>query len=126
MRPKLKPKYDPEKIKAELIEAVSEAYEAGSSLRAVAKSFGISAMKVRKILITGGVYTNDLVRQIGELRHEGKSVDEIATLLKMTRANANSYLLYEGVIYNMEEHSVAADRQARYRKRKKEKSQIVE
>ena len=65
-------------------------------------------------------------RQIGELHRGGKSVDEIATLLKMTRANANSYLPYEGVIYNMEERSVAADRQARYRKRKKEKSQVVE
>lgn len=109
-----------------MIDALCEAYEAGSSLRAVAKSIGISAMKVRKILITGGAYTNDLVRQIGELRHEGKSVDEIAALLKMTRANANSYLPYEWVIYNMEERSVAADRQARYRKRKMERSQMVE
>lgn len=126
MRPKLKPNYDPEKIKTELINAVCEAYEAGCSLRSVAKFFGLSAMKVRKILITGGAYTNDLVRQIGELHRGGKSVDEIANLLKMTRANANSYLPYEGVIYNMEERSVAADRQARYRKRKKEKSQMVE
>lgn len=125
MRPKLKPNYDPEKIKTELIDVVCAAYEAGSSLRAVAKIFGISAMKVRKILITGGAYTNDLVRQIGELYREGKTVDEIAALLKMTRANVNSYLPYEGVIYNMEERSVAADRQARYRKRKKERSQTV-
>lgn len=126
MRSRLKPNYNPEKIKTELIDAVCEAYETGISLRAVAKNFGISAMKVRKILITGGAYTNDLVRQIGELHRGGKTVDEIATLLKMTRANVNSYLPYEGVIYNMEERSVAADRQDRYRKRKKEKSQMVE
>ncbi|MBR6873994.1 MAG: hypothetical protein IKN17_10880 [Ruminococcus sp.] len=79
-------------------------------------------MKVRKILITAGVYSNDLVRQIGELHKEGKSISEIAALLKMTKANVNSYLPYDGVIYNMEERSVAADRQARYRKRKKNKS----
>ena len=126
MRPKLKPNFAPEKIKAELIKAVCEEYSSSSSLRTVAKDFGISAMKVRKILITGGAYTNDLVRQIGELHRDGKSVSEIAALLKMTRANVNSYLPYEGVIYNMEERSVAADRQDRYRKRKKEKSQMVE
>ncbi|MBR1765142.1 MAG: hypothetical protein IJ746_07075 [Ruminococcus sp.] len=126
MRPKLKPDYDPEKIKAELIDAVCEAYEAGHSLRTVAKFFGLSAMKVRKILITGGAYTNDLVRQIGELHREGKSVTKIAALLNMTRANVNSYLPYEGVIYNMPERSVAADRQARYRKRKKEKAKPIE
>ena len=119
MHPKLKPAYDPEKLKSQLIRSVCDEYASGSSLRAVAKSFGISAMKVRKILITGGAYTNDLVRQIGELHRGGKTVDEIANLLKMTRANANSYLPYEGVIYNMEERSVAADRQARYRERKK-------
>ena len=122
MRPKLKPNYDPQKIKAEFINAVCEAYASGSSLRAVAKDLGISSMKVRKILITAGVYSNDLVRQIGELHKEGKSISEIAALLKMTKANVNSYLPYDGVIYNMEERSVAADRQARYRKRKKNKS----
>ena len=121
MRPKLKPNYDSEKIKAELIKSVCEEYASGCSLRAVAKSFGISAVKVRKILITAGVYSNDLVRQIGSLHKEGKSIAEIAALLKMTKANVNSYLPYENMIYNMPERSVAADRQARYRKRKKNK-----
>lgn len=122
MRPKLKPNFDPEKIKAEMIDTICEAYEAGCSLRAVAKFFGLSAMKVRKILITGGAYSNDLAEQIGKLHRDGKSVAEIAALLKMTKANVNSYLPYEGVIYNMEERSVAADRQARYRERKKKKA----
>ena len=123
MRPKLKPNYDPEKIKTELIAAVCEVYKAGCSLRTVAKLFGLSAMKVRKILITGGAYTNDLTKQIGKLHRDGKSVTEIAALLSMTRANVNSYLPYECVIYNMQERSVAADRQARYRERKKSLSE---
>lgn len=122
MRPKLKPNFDPEKIKAEMIDTICEAYEAGCSLRAVAKLFGLSAMKVRKILITGGSYSNDLTEQISKLHRDGKSVAEIAALLNMTRANVNSYLPYEVGIYNMPERSVAADRQARYRERKKNSS----
>ena len=119
LREKDAPDYDPEKIKTELIDAVCEAYEAGISLRAVAKSFGISAMKVRKILITGGAYTNDLVQQIGELYRGGKSVDEIAALLKMTRANVNSYLPYKRLAFNLEETTVNADRHRVFRKRVK-------
>ena len=123
MRPKLKPYYDPEKIKTELIDAVCDAYEAGCSLRGLGKLFGLSAMKVRKILITGGAYSNDLTAQISKLHRDGKSVAEIAAMLNMTRANVNSYLPYEGVIYNMPERSVAADRQARYRAKKKSLSE---
>lgn len=121
MRSKLKPNFDPEKIKTELINEVCESYETSISLRAVAKSFGISAMKVRKILITGGAYSNDLTEQIGKLHRDSKTVAEIAAMLNMTRANVNSYLPYEGVIYNMPERSVAADRQARYRECRKNK-----
>ena len=81
MRSKLKPNFDPEKIKAEFIESVCEAYEAGCSLRTVAKLFGLSAMKVRKILITGGAYSNDLTEQIGKLHRDSKTVAEIAAML---------------------------------------------
>ena len=112
MRSKLKPNFDPEKIKTEFIESVCEAYVAGCSLRTVAKLFGLSAVKVRKILITGGAYSNDLTEQIGKLHRDSKTVAEIAAMLNMTRANFNSYLSYEGVIYNMPERSGAAERSA--------------
>lgn len=76
-------------------------------------------MKVRKILITAGVYSTDLSTDIGELWKDGKTVGEIAEMLNMTTANVNSYLPYERIIYNMDEKSVNADRQQRYRDRKK-------
>lgn len=117
-RQKLKPGYDSDEIKCDLIEMVCFEYNKGNSIRAVAKQFEISPMKVRKIIITGGVYSTELSSSIEDLYKSGKTPAEIADLLHMTVANVNSYLPYEKIIYNMEERSVGADRQVRYRERK--------
>ena len=117
MRQKLKPDYDPESIQSDLVETVCLKYKPGISVRAIAKEMELSPMKVRKILITGGMYSTDLSTEIGELYKDGKTVSEIAELLNTTTANINSYLPYERIIYNMEEKSVEADRQQRYRER---------
>lgn len=53
-----------------------------SSIRATASSLGISECTVRKTLITAGLHTSDLIEQIKELSESGKSINEIATLLK--------------------------------------------
>ena len=117
MRQKLKPDYDSESIQSDLIETVCFLYSSGKSVRAVGKEMDISPMKVRKILITANAYSTDLSTEIGELYHDGKTVGEIAEMLNMTPANVNSYLPYERIIYNMDEKSVGADRQQRYRDR---------
>lgn len=119
MKPKLKPDYDPESIQADLIETVCNSYKPGVSVRALAKEMELSPMKVRKILITGGVYSTDTSTEIGELYKDGKTVGEIAAILGCSVASVNSYLPYERIIYGMDERSVEADRQARYRERKK-------
>ena len=95
MRQKLKPEYDPEEVQAELIEAIATEYSSGSSIRTVAKTFGLSPMKVRKLLITGGVYSTEYSEQINALYKDGKTVAEIAEILHTTTANINSYLPYE-------------------------------
>ena len=117
MRKKLKPEQDLESVQSDLIETVCYNYKNGASVRALAKQMELSPMKTRKILITGGCYSTDLITEIGELYQDGKTVAEIAVLLDTTPANVNSYLPYERIIYNMEERSVEADRQARYRER---------
>ena len=119
MRKKLKPDLDLEFIQVDLIETVCYYYQNGVSVRALAKQFELSPMKTRKILITGGVYSTDLSIEIDALYKDGKTIGEIAELLSMTTANVNSYLPYERIIYNLEERSVEADRQQRYRDRKK-------
>lgn len=125
MKPKLKPDLDLDSVQSDLIETVCNNYKNGVSVRALAKQFELSPMKARKILITGGCYSTDLSTEIGELYKDGKTVGEIAVLLSMTSANVNSYLPYERIIYNMEERSVEADRQQRYRDRKKKPVQEV-
>ncbi len=117
MKPKLKPNIDLETVQDELIETVCSNYKKGVSVRTLAKQFDLSPMKTRKILITGGCYTTDLSSEIDALYKDGKTVGQIAEILSTTPANVNSYLPYERIIYNMEERSVEADRQARYRER---------
>lgn len=119
MKPKLKPDYDLESIQSDLIETVCNSYKPGVSVRALAKELEMSPMKVRKILITGHAYSTDTSTEIGELYKDGKTVGEIAAILGCSVANVNSYLPYERIIYGMDERSVEADRQARYRERKK-------
>ena len=119
MKPQLKPGFDPEEVQADLIETVCNSYTHGKSVRALAKEMELSPMKVRKILITGHAYSTDTSTEIGELYKDGKTVGEIAAILGCSVANVNSYLPYERIIYRMEERSVEADRQARYRERKK-------
>ena len=119
MRQKLKPDYDPEEVQAELIESIVAEYNSGSSIRAVAKTFSLSPMKVRKLLITGGVYSTEYSEQINALYKDGKTVAEIAEALHTTTANVNAYLPYERIVYKMDEKSLEADRQQRDRDRKK-------
>lgn len=119
MKPKLKPGQNLESIQSDLIETVCSNYTNGVSIRALAKKMKMSPMKVRKILITGHAYATDLSIEINDLWKDGKTVEEIAEILSMTTSNVNSYLPYERIIYNMDERSVEADRQARYRARKK-------
>lgn len=124
MKPKIKPDLDLDSVQADLIETVCSKYTNGVSVRSLAKVMELSPMKVRKILITGGCYSTDMSTEIDALYKDGKTVPEIAELLSMTTANVNSYLPYERIIYNMDERSVEADRQQRYRNRKKNGAEL--
>ena len=94
-RQKLKPEFDAESVKSDLIETVCDSYRNGVSVRALAKKFELSPMKTRKILITGGVYSTDISTEVDALYKDGKTVGEIAELLSMTAANVNSFGRYE-------------------------------
>lgn len=97
-------------------------YRACSSIRSAARELKISPMKLRKILITEGIYDNALSREIWTMYKGGMSVEEIAEAERMTVSNVYSYLPYEKIIYKMDQKSVNADRQQRYRDRKNEES----
>ena len=83
-------------------------------------------MKLRKILITDGVYENEMSREIQSMYERGMPIEEIARVEGMTASNVYAYLPYEKIIYNLEQKSVNADRQKRYRERQKVKIQVDE
>ena len=124
MRKKLKPDLNLEEIQQSLIDTVVEMYDSDLSMRKIGTQLSLSQMKVRKILITAGAYTSERCDEINGYYQNGYSVEEIAEIFHMTRSSVYSYLAYETVIYNLDEKSVNADRQARYRERKKQNTII--
>lgn len=62
-RTKKKPNYNPKEIMKELLNEVSTLYvESGESLsiRQLADEFGMTPLKIRKLLITAGVFSSDI------------------------------------------------------------------
>ena len=137
-RPKKKPEYNANKIDEKYINAVADYYcnlvkSAGSIIcnealddeslfkyiTETSAEFHVSPMKMRKLLITAGVYSTDTSRIIGKLHAEGKSASEIQAITGLKKSSINGYLPYSKIIYNHDEKSVGADRVGVYRKRQK-------
>lgn len=87
-------------------------------LNAVAAEFGITALKARKLLITAGVYSTALSRQIAELHTAGVEISRIMETTGLSRASVHSYLPYTKIPYKLDELSVNAERIQLYRVRK--------
>ena len=87
------------------------------TLNDTAKHFGINAQKVRRILVTGGLYRTSQAVEILEMFEKGCSVNEIAELLEKTPNLITSYLPYKKGIYKLENRSVNADRLQRFKKK---------
>ena len=136
-RPKKKQEFDASIIDVKLIKMVSEYYcnlldSVGNVANAedtdeslykyiieTAAEFHVTPMKMRKLLITAGVYSTDTSRIVGALQAEGKRVSEIQAITGLIKSSINGYLPYSKVIYNHDEKSVGADRVGSYRKRQK-------
>lgn len=126
-RPKKKPNYNPDQVMQEFMAAVADAFgsyddredKTFPGLNAVAAEFGITALKARKLLITAGVYSTALSRQVAELYTDGAKVDQIMKLTGLSRASVHSYLPYTKIPYNLEELSANAERIRLYRERKR-------
>ena len=131
-RPKKKPGFDLSKLNEKTLLSIKgefnsfirehEADTESDSFRMVKEFADIHDMspgKMRKILITAGVFENDMSRLIAKLHGQGKSIDEIQKLTGLKKSAVNSYLPYTKGIYKQEETSVDADRIRLYRKRQK-------
>ena len=84
----------------------------------LADEFGISRLKVRKILITTGDVVYPITRSIEEMLAAGKSKQEAAKTLNIAMATLNSYLPYEKGVYKLADVSNYAENSRIYRERK--------
>lgn len=128
--PKRKPNYNGTTTMQELLTAVCEYYgdpvddrkeedPDHVSLHDVAEEFNITVMKVRKLLITGGLYSTALSRRIQDLHNQGLTVLQITEKTGLKRSSINAYLPYSNIIYNLPDISIKAERQKQYRVRKR-------
>ena len=111
----------------ELMDAVADAFgsyddqedKTFPGLNIVAAEFGITALKARKLLITAGVYSTALSRQVAELYAGGMEISRIMKITGLSRASVHSYLPYTKIPYKLDELSANAERIRLYRERKK-------
>ena len=97
------------------LQEIVDAYHSGAenneeiSLRRLANEFDITLMKARKLLITAGAYHSDLSDYINQLKEEGKSVEEIMQLTRLSRSSVH-------LIYLIREQSIIQTKQVHMRK----------
>lgn len=125
-RLKMKPAYDSEKIMKELMAAVVESYEETGELKLTAEEFDMSALKIRKLLITAGAYSNDISDEVNELYVAGKTVAEIQRITGLGRSSVNGYLPYMKAVYKPEELSLNAERISVFRSRQQAVKELAE
>ena len=95
-------------------------------------------MKVRKLLITAGVYESDAAKKVKNTFEEYRKTQDYKTailstaaVLKLSKASVTSYLPYEKGVYfpsaaDKEKISVGAERQRRYRAVRKLRTEPTE
>ena len=136
-RKKLKPEYDAGKNLKDQMECAVVLYDSEMSLQAIGEELGLNPIKVRKLLITAGIYESDVAEMVQrtfnnyrETRSYKDAVLSTASVLKLSKASVTSYLPYQkGVYFPSTEKgkiSVGAERQRRYRAMKRWRSDPTE
>ena len=122
-----KPEYSAAKNLAQQMEAATELYTDKMSLQATAHALALNPIKVRKLLITAGVYESDtaklIQRTFGSFRSTqsySAAVTSTMSALQLSRPSVTSYLPYEKGVYftetaEAENISASAERQRHYR-----------
>ncbi len=137
-RKKLKPEYDAGKNLKNQIDAAVALYEEDCSLQSIADVLNLNPIKVRKLLITAGVYESEVAEKAQDTFERYRktqdyktSILSTATVLGLSKASVTSYLPYEKGVYfpntaDKEKISVGAERQLRYRAVRKLRTEPTE
>jgi hypothetical protein len=136
-RPNKKPDYNSTTILQELMNLAVQEYTSlpegqHPSLAEIVRRIseqethtGLNPIKIRKLLITAGVYESKIADQVNaefeKHKEEGykEALCSTARALQLSRSSVTSYLPYEKVVYMKKNHaSVDADRMRKCRERK--------
>lgn len=100
----------------ELYNRIVDEYLLTKSVKKVVENLNTNTIKVRRVLITEGLWESQTSRKVGALHNAGKSVRAIAKKLCMSEKNVQSYLPYTRGAYGGAK-SLDAKRSDDYRKR---------
>ena len=134
----MKPEYDAGKNLKEQLDAAVAFYDSEMSLQAIGDALNLNPIKVRKLLITAGVYESDVAEKVKNTFEEYRETQDYKTsiistssTLQLSKASVTSYLPYKKGVYfpntaEKEKISVGAERQRRYRAMKRWKADPTE
>lgn len=137
-RKKLKPEYDAGKNLKEQMDDAVALYDSEMSLQTIGDTLNLNPIKVRKLLITAGVYESDVAEKVKNTFEEYRETQDYKTSilstandLQLSKASVTSYLPYKKGVYfpgtaEKENISVGAERQRRYRAVKRWKADSTE
>ena len=127
----MKPEYDAGKNLKEQMESVVALYDSEMSLQAIGNALNLNPIKVRKLLITAGVYESEVAEKVKNTFEEYRETQDYKTsilstssTLQLSKASITSYLPYQKGVYfpstaEKGKISVGAERQRRYRAMKR-------
>ena len=137
-RKKLKPEHDAGKNLKEQMESAVALYNSEMSLQAIADALNLNPIKVRKLLITAGVYESEVAEKVQDTFEEYRKTQSYkeailstAAALELSKASVTSYLPYQKGVYfpstaDKKRISVGAERRRRYRAVRKLRSELTE
>ena len=122
-----KPTYSAEKNLTNQMDATVALYKNDMTLQAMAEELSLNPIKVRKLLITAGVYQSDIADAVQQTFQSFRTTQDYKTAvsstmaaLRLSRPSVTSYLPYEKGVYFPEDADAAnistgAERQRHYR-----------
>ena len=97
-RKKLKPEYDAGKNLKEQMDAAMVLYNSNDSLQVIADALNLNPIKVRKLLITAGVYESEMAEKVRDTFEEYRETEcykeailSTANTLQLSKASGTSY-----------------------------------
>ena len=97
----------------EQVDAIVESYRQTNSIIKTMEELHLSEVKVRRVLITEGMWSSETSKKIGSLKETGMSTAEIAEKLCMSVKNVQAYMPYENGAYGEETKNAYDSRRSR-------------